>query len=163
MGLLYFLIGFIVFLNIFSFANKKVFNKKLQPPFINAIGRWTMLSEYAFYSPNIANSYVMLLTTKDTSGSLNLIPTAVSSFEMQQKIFNLYHFIRQDTTLRDVLAHSVATYYMNVNPEIDNIQLSFFDYHLPKLSRYQQGERPELGDLFYFSEFTKRDVQPIIK
>jgi hypothetical protein len=146
----------IVGVNMVSFIQRKVFKFTTTSFLINKVDRWLMLNEYAFYSPNIPSGYTMILTTKDSNQQLSLVPVVFNSFEMQQKIFSFYHVFQKDTLVRNIMANSVAAYFLNQYPALDNLQMSMFEYHLPTMIACQQGDKPNLGQLYYYSTFEHR-------
>ncbi|MEN9610448.1 MAG: hypothetical protein RLZZ628_1262 [Bacteroidota bacterium] len=145
--------------NIVSFIQRQVLKITTTSFFINKVDRWLMLNEYAFYSPNIPSGYTMILTTKDSNQQLSLVPVVFNSFEMQQKIFSFYHVFHQDTLVRNIMANSVAAYFLNRYPALENLQMSMFEYYLPTIAACQQGDKPRLGQLYYYSTFEHRKYE----
>ncbi len=92
-----------------------------------------LIDEYRFFSPNIADGYILLITSLPDG---KIIPMRVSSSEFINRLHGLYHTIDMQRETAGALMHSLAVYVLCNYPNTRAINMKLLEYKLPKLSDY---------------------------
>jgi hypothetical protein len=101
--------------------------------FIEKPFEFLLIDEYRFFSPNIADGYILLITSLPDG---KIIPISVSSSEFINRLHSVYHTIDMQRETAGALMHSLAVYVLCSYPNIRAINMKLLEYKLPKISDY---------------------------
>jgi hypothetical protein len=110
-----------------------------------------LLNEYRFFSPSIADGYMVLLVDK-TDPQYKVLPLRFASREMVNRIVNVYNDFYGNQEIRNLYAQSLTAHFANEYADSREINFLFFVYKLPGLGKLQPGSRPGM-ELAYTAEF----------
>lgn len=112
-----------------------------------------MVSEYAFFSPHIPDSYCIgFLVGDDPAREEHAVPFCYYNRELENKIFSVLHKFYTYGDLRDFVAWSLASFYFSQNRQSDKVTFFFSLYKLPAPDRYSRGDQPSY-ELVYAREY----------
>jgi hypothetical protein len=110
-----------------------------------------LLNEYRFFSPSIADGYMVILVDK-TDPELRVLPLRFASREMVNRIVNVYNDFYGNLEIRNLYAQSLTAHFANEYGDSREINFLFFVYKLPGLGKLQPGIKPGV-ELAYTAEF----------
>ncbi|HEY4063721.1 MAG TPA: hypothetical protein VGM30_17555 [Puia sp.] len=147
---------FILSVLLINFWSHFKLNRKYPDSWINktqqAISRNCMIDEYAFFSPEIPDSYFVGFMTTNSTGTVSAEPFFYYSKEMENNVFSALHKFYSYPAIRDYLAYSLSAYYFSQHREKDRLVFFFSLYKLPDIPQYLQGVKPHY-ELVYAREY----------
>ena len=121
-------------LNGTRFVLDRLYKESHYDSFIEKPFDFLLIDQYKFFSPNIADGYIMLITSLPEG---KIIPMRVNNSEFINRLHGVYYTIDSQRETADALMHSVAVYVLNNNPGTRAIDLKLLEYKLPKISEYE--------------------------
>ena len=110
-------------------AHKKShFNSFIEKPF-----DLMLFDQYKFFSPNIADGYILLVTSLPDG---KIIPIRVNNREFINRLHGVYHTIDMQRETAGALMHSLAVYVLSNDPGTHAVDLKLLEYKLPKITDY---------------------------
>ena len=109
-------------------GKKSHYNSFIEKPF-----DFLLIDQYKFFSPNIADGYILLITSLADG---KIIPMRVNNREFINRLHGVYHTIDLQRGTAGALMHSMAVYVFSNYPHTRAIDLKLLEYKLPKISEY---------------------------
>lgn len=120
-------------LNVTRFLLDRFYKNSHYDTFVEKPFDFLLIDQYKFFSPNIANGYIMLITTLPDE---TIIPMKVNNSEFINRLHGVYHTVDLQRETAEALMHSMAVYVLSNNPGTRAIDMKLLEYKLPKISEY---------------------------
>lgn len=120
-------------LNATRFVLDRLHQKSSGNSFIEKPFDFLLIDQYKFFSPNIADGYILLIETIPEG---KIIPMRVNNRELINRLQNVYHRAATQNGTAAALMHSLAVYILTNYPDTRAIDLKLLRYKLPKISEY---------------------------
>lgn len=102
-----------------------------------------MQADYSFFSPNIAPDTILDITVTDTLGQVHKPNFRLPNNEIKVRFHSqLLGFRQVDNSAQDLIARSWAARVYDQFPTARYINLTGYDYHLPRQWEWAAGKRP---------------------
>ena len=122
---------------------------------VETITQLTVLqADYGFFSPNIASdTRVEITVSRPGGGEFRAVPAVFANREVKLRFHTSTAAFKAFGAYREVLARSLAAKVYTTHPDAAFIVVTAYDYRLPTMAAFRQGQRPT-EEAFFRASFS---------
>jgi hypothetical protein len=110
-------------------------------------------ADYGFFSPNIASDTRVEVTVALPGSDFKPVPPVFPNREVKLRFHTSTAAFKAFGAYREILARSMAAKVYTTHPDAAFIVVTAYDYRLPSMAAFRQGQRPS-EEVFFRASFS---------